>query len=68
MVRPKMLAIKRELARCELNCGEVFHVRAILERIESRDARFFRLVRHDLAQFSGDSPESRPASGEQPAR
>src|SRR5260370_5529853 len=46
MVRPKMFAIKRERARCERNRGEVFHVRAILERIESSDAPFFNLVRH----------------------
>ena len=46
MVRPKIFAIECERARSERNPGEVFHVRVILERIESRDVPLFRFAGH----------------------
>src|SRR5262249_59686164 len=46
MVGPKLVAIKRERARCERHRGEVFDVRIMLERIEPCDAPFFRLIRY----------------------
>ena len=46
MVRPKISTIKRERARREWNCSEVFYVRPIRAWVEPRDAPFFGLVRH----------------------